>query len=58
MPQGQHTKLSDTSPEKRGDWAGKEKAGLDPSKIKTELGNPQGGMNANYSITTTEIKKQ
>ena len=31
-------------------------AGLDPSKIKTSLGDPQGGMNADYKITTTTIK--
>ena len=30
--------------------------GLNPSKIKTKLGNPQGGMNASYNITTTEKK--
>jgi RHS repeat-associated protein len=31
-------------------------AGLDASKIKTALGDPQGGMNADYKITTTTIK--
>ncbi len=32
-------------------------AGVDASKIKTQLGNPQGGMNANYIITTETEKK-
>ncbi len=30
--------------------------GLDPSKIQTKLGNPEGGWNADYKITTTTIK--
>lgn len=30
--------------------------GLDPSKIKTELGDPNKGMTADYKITTTALK--
>ncbi len=31
-------------------------AGLDPSKIKVERGDPQKGMSADYKITTTETQ--